>query len=208
MEQVVLVHGLWVPSVVLSLLARRLRTAGFETHRFDYQTRSEELRVLAGQLEQFIVSRSLPRVHLLAHSFGGLVVLEMLARHPETPPGRVVLLGSPVGGSKLARHFRPGLVGRVIFGKSGKVLAAGCGPQVVQRETGVIAGNRPFGMGRLFGIFDEPNDGAVAVSETRIRGLTADIELPVTHTGMLFSSVVARQTIRFLESGDFQTHEG
>ena len=72
------------------------------------------------------------------------------------------------------------------------------------RDIGVIAGTKPYGAGRFFRVFDEPGDGTVAVSETRIAGAARHLELPVTHTGMLFSREVADQAICFLKSGRFE----
>jgi hypothetical protein len=60
----------------------------------------------------------------------------------------------------------------------------------------------PFGLGRLCGPFPEPNDGTVAVAETRIDG--ADhVVLPVSHFAFLWSKRVAKQTAHFLLYGRF-----
>ena len=41
--------------------------------------------------------------HVVAHSLGGLVACEAIASHADLPAGRVVLMGSPVRGSRTAR---------------------------------------------------------------------------------------------------------
>ncbi len=46
-------------------------------------------------------------------------------------------------------------------------------------------------------------DGMVTVQETQIQGLRDHIVLPVSHTGMLISSRVARQAVSFLKTGQF-----
>jgi hypothetical protein len=61
----------------------------------------------------------------------------------------------------------------------------------------------PLGFGRLLLKFDEDNDGTVAVSETRLAGAAGFLPLPVTHSGMLWSANVARETGSFLEYGSF-----
>ena len=43
-----------------------------------------------------------PRVHLLGHSLGGIVILRCLERHPQQPPGRVVIMGTPSMASQAA----------------------------------------------------------------------------------------------------------
>ena len=71
------------------------------------------------------------------------------------------------------------------------------------RELGVIAGSTSAGLGRLVADLPVPNDGTVAVEETRIEGTTDHVVLPVTHTGMLVSASVAEHVARFLHSGRF-----
>ena len=73
-------------------------------------------------------------------------------------------------------------------------------------EVGCVAGRMPFGVGRLLGPFPEPNDGTVAVDETRIAGLADHIVLPVSHVALLWSTSVAAQVAHFLEQGRFR-HE-
>jgi pimeloyl-ACP methyl ester carboxylesterase len=201
-RQVVLVHGAWVSSVTMLLLARRLRASGFETHSFDYKTRLEDLSTLAERLYRFLASRGASEPHLVGHSYGGLLVLEMLACHAETPVGRIVLLGTPARGSKVARSLATTALGRWFLGESERALTAGRDQPVVA-ETGVIAGNRPLGLGQLVQKFGESNDGTVAVSETRLESPKASFEVPVTHTGLLISRAVADQTARFLRTGEF-----
>ena len=58
-------------------------------------------------------------------------------------------------------------------------------------------------MGQLLANFDEDNDGTIAVSETRMPGMSDDLVLPVSHLGMLVSARVARETGLFLTEGLF-----
>ena len=70
-------------------------------------------------------------------------------------------------------------------------------------EVGVIAGDHALGFGRLIGHLPEPNDGTVAVEETRLDGATDHVVLPVSHTGLLVSEAVVGATVNFLSSGRF-----
>lgn len=67
----------------------------------------------------------------------------------------------------------------------------------------MIAGSRAMGLGRMAGLTGKASDGTVALCETQSEILTARITLPVSHTGMLFSSRVAREIACFLEQGQF-----
>jgi hypothetical protein len=71
------------------------------------------------------------------------------------------------------------------------------------RPLGVVAGSQPLGVGQLLAQFDEPNDGTIAVRETRMPGATDHIVLPVSHLGMLVSARVAREVGLFLTQGHF-----
>ena len=50
MKDVVLVHGLWVPALVMSPLALVLVRAGFRCHRFGYPGRTQPLAKHAERL--------------------------------------------------------------------------------------------------------------------------------------------------------------
>ena len=97
---VVLVHGLWFGAWSMRLLGRRLRRAGFATLSFRYRSIRGALDEHAAALAEYAAAAGGEVRHFVAHSLGGLVTLRMLAGHPELPAGRVVLLGSPVKGSR------------------------------------------------------------------------------------------------------------
>jgi pimeloyl-ACP methyl ester carboxylesterase len=200
---VVLVHGLWFGAWSLGMLARRLRQAGFEPRLFHYRSTRGDLAAHARALRQFVGDRGQPPLHFVAHSLGGLVTLRMLAEEPALPAGRVVLLGSPLAGSVAARKSARVPGARSLLGAARGPLEAGYAQLAENREIGMIAGSRPVGLGLFLGGLGEPGDGTVAVAETRAEGLCAHRLLPVTHTGMLFSSSVAREVVHFLRAGSF-----
>lgn len=201
--QVVLVHGLWFGAWSLALLARRLREAGFEPRSFRYRTTAAAPEQHARALRQFVGPDSRAPLHFVAHSLGGLVTLQMLAEYPELPVGRVVLLGTPLRGSVSARKSSKLPGGRRLLGAARPALESGFAALAAEREIGMIAGSRGFGLGLLLGGTGGPGDGTVAVAETRVEGLRDHVVLPVTHTGMLFSRAVARAVCRFLQTGRF-----
>jgi len=133
------------------------------------------------------------------------VTLETFATENELPPGRIVLLGSPVQGSRAAQaiaawSWGPQILGSLAVAELARPRARSWnGP----REVGVIAGSRSAGLGRLFSSLPVPNDGTIAVDETRLPGATASITLDVSHTGMLFSLPVAESVTRFFRTGGF-----
>jgi pimeloyl-ACP methyl ester carboxylesterase len=204
---VVLIHGLWMPALVMTALARRLRHAGWAASTFAYSSRRADLRENAAALAAFLEEIDAPRVHFVAHSLGGLLVMQLLQDHPGQRPGRVVLLGTPYLGSHVARRLSRSAVGRRLCGLSLAGALLGDGPRWAGgRELGVIAGTMPIGAGWIAPGLPRPNDGTVAVAETTVKGCTDAITLPVTHTGLVYSARVARQVVRFLATGRFR-HE-
>lgn len=199
---VVLVHGLWWGPWSMGLLGRRLRREGFETHPFGYPTMRRSLRGNAAALRDFIKGLDLDEVDLVGHSLGGLVILRMLDEYGDLPPGRVVLLGSPVNGSAVGRRVADRRMFKPLVGRARTALEKGFSHAPPGRETGVIAGSRSVGVGRIFGPLDGPNDGTVSVAECRLEGAQA-CTLPVTHTGLVTAPSVSRMVARFLESGRF-----
>jgi pimeloyl-ACP methyl ester carboxylesterase len=208
---VVYVHGLWLNGWEGVLLRRRLaRRLGCQTGSFSYASVSAGVSDNARALEMFLGRMSADTLHLVGHSLGGLLILELFGRTPALPPGRVVLLGSPAQGSLAARKLERWALGRRMMGLTGHDLLipvarrSWSGP----RDLGVIAGNLSLGMGRLVGSFDAPNDGTVLVSETRIDGATEHLTLHTTHTGMVYSPVVAGHVATFLREGRFAHNAG
>ena len=202
-REVVLVHGVWVPDLVMLPLAARLAREGFRCHRFGYRGQRRPLAANAGDLARF--ARSIGAAHFVGHSLGGLVTLQALNDHPEVAIGRVVLLGTPACGSfsgrRLARHG----IGRWMLGETQPLWH----DRYVMRwkrpePLGVIAGTLPMGLGRALGRLPGPNDGVVCVDETAIEGMSERVTLHVGHSAMLVSARVAAQTAAFLREGKFR----
>jgi len=203
--EVVLVHGLWNRGWMMAPMARRLRAFGHEVRVFSYPTREADLDGHADQLHAFVrENASAEELHYVGHSMGGLVILDLLNRYDDLPPGRVVLMGTPVQGSAVVGRLAK-LPGQAfLFGKAREDLLQGYSRAPEGRETGMIRGTRSFGFGRIAGRQPEPNDGSIRVSETELEGLADTLELEVAHTEMLVSKQVVEQVEHFLRSGMFK----
>lgn len=206
-EAVVLVHGLWMHGLVFLPHLRWLTGKGFAVHRFSYPSVGNGLRQNAEALCRVIAAANSDRIHLVGHSLGGLVVLDMLARRHDPRLRRAVLMGSPCMGS----HAASAVAGlpwiSAIIGRSLKDWLSLRRPDLPEEiEIGVLAGNFSLGIGRLVPGLPQPNDGVVAVAETRWPGARDSIVLPVSHAGMLVSRECSDQVAAFLRSGCF-VHE-
>jgi len=214
---VVYVHGLWFGGGESILLRRRLsRALEAETRVFSYPSLGASLTENAAALGRYLQKIPADRVHLVAHSMGGLLVLELfeqgfaawraLEGSSALPPGRIVLMGSPVRGSRSAARLARLPLGRALLGRTALdvLLVPRERRWSRERELGVIAGDLGIGLGKILGAMDAPNDGTVLVEETDLPGATEQLRLPVSHTGLVFSAAVARQTAAFLRDGRFQ----
>ena len=116
-ETVVLVHGLWMAGWVLALQGLRIGRCGFDVRLFSYPSVGAGLAENVQRLSRFTAAIDAPRLHFVGHSLGGLLILALLDRYPDTRTGRVVLLGSPYGGSRVARTLARTAAGRMLLGR-------------------------------------------------------------------------------------------
>ena len=205
----ILLHGLWMPGLVMSPLASRLSAHGYRTHVFDYATR-RPIEMHADRLARFAttVTGGSP-AHFIGHSLGGLVILEALARQAPPAVASVVLLGTPVKGCMAGRRLCVVAPGRWMLGESQALWKEG---RVAhwhgKAPLGIVAGTRPsIGLGRMLGRLPGVNDGVVRVEETEVENATDRVDLPVGHTELIFSSRVESQTAQFLAQGRFRHDE-
>jgi pimeloyl-ACP methyl ester carboxylesterase len=202
---VVFVHGLWMTGHESLLLRSRLhRACGYATRVYHYASVRAPIARSAAGLRALVAAIDAPAVHLVGHSLGGLVILRALQGHA-APPGRVVFLGTPSGGSRAARILGTSRWGRVLMGRAmaEELLMPRVRRWDLDRPLGIIAGTAGAGLGRLLLDFREANDGTVTVAETKIEGASGHLCLPVSHSTLLFSGRVARATADFLEHGRF-----
>ena len=214
MDTVVLVHGIWMNGWDMSLLRHRINKAGFKTAQFSYASVTKSPQLNTQCLQQFLTS--LPnnsvkqtKIHLVAHSLGGLLVRQLFHEFPKQNPGRVVTLGTPHGGSYVAKQLNKHSWGRLLLGNSLKHGLLGDAPAwESDHEIGVIAGDRGVGVGTMVTRLPKPNDGTVVLAETLLAGMTDYKVMPINHIGLLFSKPVAEQVIEFLCNGVFSKEIG
>ena len=107
---VLLVHGVLCNAGVWVRFARYLRRQGVTgLYSLSYGPPLASIDVFAGQLarkiDAIVAATGAPRVIIVAHSMGGLVVRDHLRRHGSARIARIVTIGSPHHGSMLAWFF-------------------------------------------------------------------------------------------------------
>ena len=124
-DGVVLLHGIARTSRSFRKLQRAIEASGFATLNLGYDSRRKSLKALAEdihpQIERFAdgVEGS---IHFVGHSMGGLLTRVYLAKYRPDRLGRVVMLGTPNGGSEIADRLRGFALYRAYFGPAGQQL--------------------------------------------------------------------------------------
>lgn len=204
-ETVLLLHGAWMNSWVMSYLGWALRREGFAVQALGYRTMRDTLEGHLARVAKRIAALKASRVHLVGHSMGGVIVLRYLQRNADERIRRAVLLASPVAGCRAAAGLARNAGGEFLMGKSISVWRQPVDVSVDPRfEIGAIAGTRALGLGRIVARLPKPNDGVVCLDETKLPALRDHLVLPIGHTAMLASPRVALQTAAFLRTGAFR----
>jgi hypothetical protein len=189
--RVLLIHGLARTPLSLLGLAHDLRRAGHQTELVAYSGTLESYHRIVARVRRRLAAaaHSGQPYAAVAHSLGGLIVRTALSNWPTqwSLPRNLILLGTPNRVPRLAKRFHRWWPYRVVNGECGQLLAQpkffADLPQPAVPTT-VIAGNR--GWPRALSLFGgEPNDGVVAVEETRLDAAAVLIELPASHTFMM-----------------------
>jgi pimeloyl-ACP methyl ester carboxylesterase len=212
MDGVVLLHGIANFAASLRRIERALRMAGYRTFNLDYPSCSQSVDDLAASLHASIsdFAGSVDgRLHVVAHSMGGLVARTWIAHAKPANLGRVVMLAPPNGGSEIADRLRDTTVYRRAYGPAGRDLTTAAATARKQRLgppdycVGIIAGDRSINPMSKYFKLPRPNDGTVSVASSRLEGMADHIVLPTAHTLMLFDRRVIVQVAHFLRDGRF-----
>jgi len=175
---VVGIHGLLSSINDMGCICRDLACCGHEVYLWEYPstegTICEHARNLVLYLQEIATCRPDEPINFITHSVGALILRQALNVEgcpEEAKLGRAVLLAPPNQGSRLAREYRGFLpVHWVLGSKIGcelmtydpcTIQSLGSFPSTM--EVLVIAGNRGNNL-----LFQEPNDGFLAVSETAL----------------------------------------
>lgn len=211
-ECVVLLHGLARSSTSMGIMASSLEDAGFEVANIDYPSRDHPIETLAPMaveagIGQCNADGDVRAIHFVTHSLGAILVRYYFEDHEFDALGRVVMLGPPNQGSDAADAFRevPGF--DWFGGEAGLQLGKGEDSVPLQLGTpafefGVIAGNRSIDP-VTSQVLENPDDGKVSVSDTRLEGMADFRVVSASHAFMMQDAEVIRLTIEFLRTGRF-----
>lgn len=214
---VVLLHGLIRTSQSMDDLEAYLHKQGFDTANFRYASTRKEIQDHAQALHSVITNLGdqVTDIYFVGHSMGNLVVRRYLhdRQHTDGRQGdprirRMVMIGPPNQGSKMARMLNRSVLFHTLAGKSGAQLSARW--QVIQPtlatpkfEFGIIAGGQASERQFNNWLLNGPDDFTVSVEETKLVGASDFFVKPLLHSTMSRQPEVLLATHRFFVHGYF-----
>lgn len=212
---VVLQHGLSRSSWSMWRLERALRQHGHEVLNLGYaSTDGRLIEDYAADLHAAVRARldawsgPPPRLSLVGHSMGGLVIRAALRRGGLPRPAAVVFVGTPQRGAALAVARQDSWAFQLFLGagaalqlRPGDPFYAGLGVVDAQR-IGVIHGQAGDAVGWNDDIPGD-DDRTVAVAEAQLPEATATIGLKIGHFRLGFDVAVVQEVLGFLATGQF-----
>lgn len=210
-DGVVLLHGISRTALSFRKMQLTLESAGFTTINLDYPSRRKSLEALAEDLRpaiQGFADRIDGPVHFVCHSMGGLLARVYIARHRPKRLGRVVMLGTPNGGSEIVDRLKHFAAYRAFFGPAGQQLGTRRDDAInallppPDYPVGIVAGNRSIDP--LAGaMLPKPHDGRVSVANTKLEGMADHVVVRTSHPWLVRNGETIAQTIAFLRDGKF-----
>ena len=202
------IHGMGRTPLSGSRLLRRLRRAGLQTRTFGYSATFEDCDAIVARLRTRLALLAATDDYIvIGHSLGGVLFRVALNLLPSGSalPRHVYLLGSPVLASRIATRLKSNWLFRIFTGDCGQLLGSpdrmkAIGPLAVP-TTGIVGVRGVSGRYTPFG--DEANDGLVSVSEGVAPWLSNQVQVPVFHTLLPSSALVANIIVReVMQHGD------
>ncbi len=196
-EAVVLVHGLYMKPWTWVSYRRFLTRQGYQVFTFGYKTTRQPFALTMMKLVAFVNSRHQQTVHLVGHSMGGILSMRALPKINKS--GKLVMLGSPVKGSKVAKKLHQKGWHKGLLNHASEPLTVGLVDAVKERDTLMIAGTSPYGLGRFIEPKLGPSDGTVAVRETQADWIDDHQSIHSSHFGLLRNKQAQLMTLEFLK---------
>ncbi|MDR1581223.1 MAG: alpha/beta fold hydrolase [Synergistaceae bacterium] len=204
---VVLVHGFLRRGRNMRYLARELEQRGYRAITPTLPTVFRGIRACGEALARTLETR-IPKgsvAHFVGHSMGGLVIRDYLSRQAVEGLGKVVLIGTPNGGSRYANWLLELPFSQEVFESLPDLAEPGpdIAPplNVPPPDIGIIAGTRPDPVRNI--LLPGEHDGLVAVESVRRIAASDEMLIPCAHEWLHWRLDTAEAVASFLETGKF-----
>ena len=198
---VLFVHGMGRSPMSGWLMLHLLRIAGMKTTSFGYTCTFESFNSIKVRLATRIIELSVTGNYIVVgHSLGGILLRAALNSLPTSTirPCHIFLLGSPINSSCLAKWLKGNILFSSLTGDCGQLLSSSERMGEIgslDEPTTSIVGVRGISITKGF-FGQEPNDGVVSVSETSAQWISSQIQVPIIHTLLPSSRLVAEIIIQ------------
>ena len=194
-------------------MQKTLVKAGYHTVNLDYPSARKSIEELAVDYIPPAIRKCNgyrpAKIHFVTHSLGGIIVRAALKDDKPVNLGGVVMLSPPNGGSEVADVLKDRWYYLLLNGPAGQQLSTAVdslpnrlGP--VDYPVGIIAGDRYAFYDWWFSrFFHGANDGKVSVESTRLEGMVDFMIVHNSHSFIMNSERVRRETVYFLQHGCF-----
>jgi pimeloyl-ACP methyl ester carboxylesterase len=219
---VILLHGLCRTWKSMTSLADHLDSKGYTVINFRYASSRQQVGEHARYLKRVIgeLPPDVTEINFVGHSLGNIVVRHYVSDcnnskvlDLDSRINRMVMLGPPNQGSRMARLLKNSAGFKLIAGASGAELSLGWDKlsenlATPEFEFGIIAGGygddeAPLSNPILYG----KDDFTVSKWETMLPGATDFLVEHLMHTTMMHQKEVLVATARFLEKGHFTSND-
>ncbi len=194
-ECVALVHGFLANSMMLAVLAHRLRRHGYRTDPWGYRNMCCSLMVhaerFADDLRKLDADPSVGKLHLVTHSMGCIIARASLDLFRPRKLGRFVMLAPPNRGSFVARAAA-GTLGR--FFRPVEELST---------ADDSLVNALPMPQGVDIGVIAAGRDALVSAESTRPDVPHDHVTIQCLHSSLLFRRDAAEMVAAFLRDGRF-----
>ena len=215
---VILLHGLMRTWKSMKPLAEHLDTQGYETILFRYASSREQVAEHAKYLREVIekLHPEVTEINFVGHSLGNIVVRHYVADCNQSSDiildpriKRMVMIGPPNQGSRMARILKNSTIFKLVAGASGAELSMGWDElsknlATPEFEFGIIAGGYGDEEARMNNILlPGKDDFTVSRWETMLPGADDFLVRHLLHTTMMQQDVVYDATTQFFKNGYF-----
>jgi pimeloyl-ACP methyl ester carboxylesterase len=205
-KAVILVHGIVRSSKSFHRMSSVLRDAGYHVIGFDYPSTRIEIPASAEYLHQVIESlEGIDEINFVVHSMGGLVVRAYLSQHKDPRIGRMVMLGVPNQGARMASLLEKNVLYRTLYGPAGQQLVEDPNGLIATLPTpdfefAIIAGVRGNEQG-YNPLIAGDDDGTISLECTRLPGAADTLYVTAMHSFLMNNPEVIAATQQFLKTG-------
>ncbi len=205
-KAVILLHGMIRSSKSMNVMREPLERDGYRVFSFNYPSTRVKIQESAEYLHRAVESlEGIEEINFIVHSMGGLVVRAYLAEHHEKRIKRMVMMGVPNLGARMADRVKELSLYRAIFGPAGQQLGSEPGGLIAKLPTpgfefAVIAGARGTETG-YNPLIPGDDDGTVSVISTRLPGAADFMTIPVMHSFLMYHPTAVECSVRFINSG-------